>query len=139
MISNHAVPLPEDLSYCMDQMLEWGHSMDYEWFSDVVGMLSFTVEDGIPVNKRSIIKDAIEIKMKVLIHTYIGVHEPLAYLLKEEWKVFFDTLWETTTQDFQLLTDSSTQYMNLRLSQQNLGAFQAVVQPVVPRSNDSTN
>jgi hypothetical protein len=97
------------------------------------------VKDGIPVNKKGIVRDAIEIKMEVLIHTYIGVHEPLAYLLKEEWKVFFDTLWETTTQDFQLLTASSTQYMNLRLSQQNLGAFQAVVQPVVPRSNDSTN
>ena len=117
MISKHALPLPFDLSYCMDNMLQWGQSMDREWFYDVVQMLAFTVEDGIPVNKRGIVRDATELKVQVMIHTYYGVGTNQAYLLLKEWEDYFDIMWQNSAQNFNELTVTTTQYIGYRIHQ----------------------
>jgi hypothetical protein len=131
MISQHAVPLPSDLSYCMDNMHDWGQDMDMEWYCGVVQMLASTAQDGFCVNKKGIVRDSLEIKVMALIHLYYGVGSPTAYLLMHGWADLFDNLWRTTDRDFYQLYLCSTQYINNRIHQiQN-----PVVQPVLPTSS----
>ena len=123
MITKHALPLPPDLSYCMDEMDAWGADMDKPWYCDVVGMLAFTVEDGIPVNRKGIVLDSIDIKMRMMVYTYFAPPSNTAHMLMEDWIDWFYVKWDTDTQSFKQLYIDSCNYMNTMLAtMQNLMA-----------------
>ena len=124
IVSGHALPLTPDMNDIMDKMTVWGQENSKHWHNDVVDFLAFTINEGIPMTRQQLVKEVIGLKVHVLIHTWFGVNSGEANMLVAEWEAYFDSEWQTGSQELCELTVRCDQYTKYRIAQVRYHAVQ---------------
>ena len=125
-----AIPLPDDLSEIVGNLVVWGQAYDSEWADRVMRMVEFTVEQGVEVTPKEMFWDAIEIKVvDLLLEKGLPPHQdPFGMLIVADVKHDFDAYY-THCQHFRCLLHKCVHSTNAYINFHENFSFQSFAIP----------
>ena len=75
------------------------------------------ITHNIPVNRKGIVSDAVDILVRIEVHEWYDVGSPEAYMLLTQFGDEFDSIWEINKGDFYEVALESIQCIQYRVQQ----------------------
>ena len=100
MIQKKAYPLPPAMGEVMDCMSEWGKQQSLSWYMNVVQLVGDLIDQRREESREWIIRESIKLEVTERIHALYPSNTFQAYLLHNNWLVYFLSYWEGNDSDF---------------------------------------
>ena len=112
LMTGQALPVPAEMEEVVHSMFVWGQSVSYYWFCETIDLLANLIENGVEVDKATVVRAVIKLLVKYKVESFFAVGSVIGDTIKYNWKQYFEGTYMKTHMNFYAMAYNSLDYTN---------------------------